>query len=89
MKAAKQSVRHRARRKVVPVHEFAQDVENAIKTVEDKQRNCADAQAFLCNQISKKDDKIAEQMKSDSRMYPMVKALEDKFDDDAEIIIWK
>mgnify|MGYP000190569425 FL=1 len=90
MKAAEKAISAaQSKKKVVPVHEFAQDVENAIKTVEDKLNGTvADAQKrFFAIKLIEKDDKIAEQMKSIPDVSYEVKALEDKFDDDTESII--
>ena len=90
MKAAEKAISAaQSKKKVVPVHEFAQDVENAIKTVEDKLNGTvADAQKrFFAIKLIEKDDKIAEQMKSVPDVSYEVKALEDKFDDDTESII--
>ena len=90
MKAAEKAINAaQSKKKVVPVHEFAQDVENAIKTVEDKLNGTvADAQKrFFAIKLIEKDDKIAEQMKSIPDVSYEVKALEDKFDDDTESII--
>ena len=90
MKAAEKAISAaQSKKKVVPVHEFAQDVENAIKTVEDKLNGTvADAQKrFFAIKLIEKDDKIAEQMKSVPDVSYEVKALENKFDDDTESII--
>ena len=79
----------KSEKKTVPVHEFAQDVEDAIKSVEDKLTGTvADAQKrFFAIKLIEKDDKIVEQMKSVPDVSYEVKALEDKFDDDTESII--
>ena len=90
MKAAEKAISAaQSKNKVVPVHEFAQDVENAIKTVEDKLSGIvADAQKrFFAIKLIEKDDKIVEQMKSVPDVSYEIKALEDKFDDDTESII--
>ena len=90
MKAAEKAINAaQSKKKVVPVHEFAQDVENAIKTVEDKLNGTvADAQKrFFAIKLIEKDDKIVEQMKSVPDVSYEVKALENKFDDDTESII--
>ena len=90
MKAAEKAISAaQSKKKTVPVHEFAQDVENTIKTVEDKLTGTvADAQKrFFAIKLIEKDDKIAEQMKSIPDVSYEVKALEDKFDDDTESII--
>ncbi len=90
MKAAEKAISAaQSKKKTVPVHEFAQDVENAIKSVEDKLTGTvADAQKrFFAIKLIEKDDKIVEQMKSVPDVSYEVKALEDKFDDDTESII--
>ena len=90
MKAAEKAISAaQSKKKTVPVHEFAQDVEDAIKSVEDKLTGTvADAQKrFFAIKLIEKDDKIVEQMKSVPDVSYEVKALEDKFDDDTESII--
>ena len=90
MKAAEKAISAaQSKNKVVPVHEFAQDVEDAIKTVENKLSGIvADAQKrFFAIKLIEKDDKIIEQMKSVPDVSYEIKALEDKFDDDTESII--
>ena len=90
MKAAEKAISAaQSKKKTVPVHEFAQDVEDAIKTVENKLTGTvAEAQKrFFAIKLIEKDDKIAEQMKSVPDVSYEVKALEDKFDDDTESII--
>lgn len=90
MKAAEKAISAaQSKKKTVPVHEFAQDVEDAIKSVENKLTGTvAEAQKrFFAIKLIEKDDKIVEQMKSVSDVSYEVKALEDKFDDDTESII--
>ena len=90
MKAAEKAISAaQSKKKTVPVHEFAQDVEDAIKSVENKLTGTvADAQKrFFAIKLIEKDDKIVEQMKSVPDVSYEVKALEDKFDDDTESII--
>ena len=90
MKAAEKAISAaQSKNKVVPVHEFAQDVEDVIKTVEEKLTGIvADAQKrFFAIKLIEKDDKIVEQMKSVPDVSREVKMLEDKFDDDTESII--
>ena len=90
MKAAEKAISAaQSKKKTVPVHEFAQDVDDAIKSVEDKLTGTvADAQKrFFAIKLIEKDDKIVEQMKSVPDVSYEVKALEDKFDDDTESII--
>ena len=90
MKAAEKAISAaQSKKKTVPVHEFAQDVEDAIKSVENKLTGTvAEAQKrFFAIKIIEKDDNIVEQMKIFPDVYYEVKALEDKFDDDTESII--
>ena len=90
MKAAEKEISAaQSKKKTVPVHEFAQDVEDAIKSVENKLTGTvAEAQKrFFAIKLIEKDDKIVEQMKSVPDVSYEVKALEDKFDDDTESII--
>ena len=90
MKAAEKAISAaQSKKKTVPVHEFAQDVEDAIKSVEDKLTGTvADAQKrFFAIKLLEKDDKITEQMKSVPDVSAEIKQLEDKFDDDTESII--
>ena len=89
MKAAESNQRSTEQKKTIPVHEFAQDVEDAIKSVENKLTGTvAEAQKrFFAIKLIEKDDKIVEQMKSVPDVSYEVKALEDKFDDDTESII--
>ena len=90
MKAAEKAISAaQSKKKTIPVHEFAQDVEDAIKSVENKLTGTvAEAQKrFFAIKLIEKDDKIVEQMKSVPDVSYEVKALEDKFDDDKESII--
>ena len=90
MKAAEKAIgAAQSKKKTIPVHEFAQDVEDAIKSVENKLTGTvAEAQKrFFAIKLIEKDDKIVEQMKSVPDVSYEVKALEDKFDDDTESII--
>lgn len=90
MKAAEKAISAaQSKKKTIPVHEFAQDVEDAIKSVENKLTGTvAEAQkCFFAIKLIEKDDKIVEQMKSVPDVSCEVKALEDKFDDDTESII--
>ena len=90
MKAAEKAISAaQSKKKTIPVHEFAQDVEDAIKSVENKLTGTvAEAQKrFFAIKLIEKDDKIVEQMKSVPDASYEVKALEDKFDDDTESII--
>ena len=72
-----------------PVHEFAQEAEDVIKTVETKLTGIVaeEQKRFFAIKLLEKDNKITEQMKSVPDVSIEVKALEDKFDDDTESII--
>ena len=90
MKAAEKAISAaQSKKKTIPVHDFAQDVEDAIKSVQNKLTGTvAEAQKrFFAIKLIEKDDKIVEQMKSVPDVSYEVKALEDKFDDDTESII--
>ena len=90
MKAAEKAISAaQSKKNIVPVHEFAQDVEDAIKTVENKLTGTVEEsqKRFFAIKLLEKDDKIVEQMKSVPDVSYEVKALEDKFDDDTESII--
>ena len=90
MKAAEKAISAaQSKQNIVPVHEFAQDVEDAIKTVENKLTGTVEEsqKRFFAIKLLEKDDKIVEQMKSVPDVSYEVKALEDKFDDDTESII--
>ena len=90
MKAAERAISvAQSRKNTAPVHEFAQDVEDAIKAVENKLTGIVaeEQKRFFAIKLIEKDDKIVEQMKSIPDVSYEVKALEDKFDDDTESII--
>ena len=90
MKAAEKAISAaQSKKKTIPVHEFAQDVEDAIKSVENKLTGTVEEsqKRFFAIKLLEKDDKIVEQMKSVPDVSYEVKALEDKFDDDTESII--
>ena len=72
-----------------PVHEFAQNVEAAIKAVEELFGNdvAKEQKRFFAIKLLEKDDKIADQMKQVPDVSAQIKALEEAFDDDTESII--
>ncbi len=77
------------RQAAVPVHEFAADVENAIRDVEatlgsDVPR---EQKRFFAIKLLEKDDKIGAMMSSVPDVSAQIDALEEKFDDDTESII--
>ncbi len=73
----------------VPVHEFSEEVEKAIHTVEDKLAFgvAQEQKRFFAIKLLEKDDKITEQMTQVPDVSSEIKALEDAFDDDTESII--
>lgn len=74
---------------VVRVHKFADEVETAITSVEDKLGSeIPDARKrFFAIKLLEKDSKIAEMMKAAPDASAEIQALEDAFDDDTESII--
>ncbi len=74
--------------KVVPVHEFAKEVEDVIKSVENKLTDVEESQRrFFAIKLLEKDEKIIEQMKNAPDVSAEIKKLEDAMDDDTESII--
>ena len=74
--------------KVVPVHEFTKEVEDVIKSVEDKLTGVEECQRrFFAIKLLEKDEKIIEQMKDAPDVSVEIKQLEDAMDDDTESII--
>ena len=71
------------------VHEFHDDLENAITEVEDMlSGNITEgAKRFFAVKLLEKDDKIHEQLENVPDVSAQIKRLEDKFDDDTESII--
>lgn len=71
------------------VHEFHDDLENAITEVEDMlSSNITEgAKRFFAVKLLEKDDKIHEQLENVPDVSAQIKRLEDKFDDDTESII--
>ena len=72
-----------------PVHTFANEVEDAIKTVEAKLGSDVkeEQKRFFAIKLLEKDDKISEQLKATPDVSYEIKKLEDAFDDDTESII--
>lgn len=72
-----------------PVHEFAADVEAAIRSVEDRLGAdvFAEQKRFFAIKLLEKDDKIADQMKNVPDVSNEITALENALDDDTESII--
>ncbi len=80
-----------ARRKAAetPVHEFAQNVESAIRAVAAKLGNGVpqEQKRFFAIKLLERDDKIDAMMSSAPDVSAEIKSLEDAFDDDTESII--
>jgi len=72
-----------------PVHEFAENVENAIQSVENKLGSeiPETQKRFFAVKLLEKDDKIAEQMSQVPDVSDEIQELEKAFDDDTESII--
>ncbi|MCD7825982.1 MAG: ferrous iron transport protein B [Clostridiaceae bacterium] len=73
----------------IPVHEFKEEVEDAIQSVEDKLGSdvAQKAKRFFAVKLLERDDKISDQMTSVPDVSKEIKMLEEKFDDDTESII--
>ncbi len=79
----------KSNKKTQAVHEFHDDLENAITEVEDMlSGNITEgAKRFFAVKLLEKDDKIHEQLENVPDVSAQIKRLEDKFDDDTESII--
>jgi ferrous iron transport protein B len=89
-KAAEKAVAlAQAKKEMVPVHEFAEDVESVITAVEEKLgSDVADAQKrFFAIKLLEKDDKIKELLTTVPDVSAEIAQLEKEFDDDTESII--
>ena len=75
--------------KTAPVHEFAPEVEDVIRSVEDMLGSDIpmEQKRFFAIKLLEKDDKIAEMMKTVPDVSAQIKQLEEAFDDDTESII--
>ncbi|MFQ9515557.1 MAG: ferrous iron transporter B [Eubacterium sp.] len=73
----------------VVVHKFTQEVEDAIKAVENLLGTdvAEEQKRFFAVKLLEKDDKISQQMTNVPDVSKQIKALEDSFDDDTESII--
>lgn len=73
----------------VPVHRFAEEVENVISEVEEKLAGIVpqEQQRFFAIKLLEKDDKIREQMKSVPNVSEQIKCMEESMEDDTESII--
>ena len=71
-----------------PAHRFAEDVERVIAAASEKLTDVpAEQRRFFAIKLLERDDKIDAQLKYAPDVSAEIKALEDKFDDDAESII--
>lgn len=88
--AAQKAVEVANKNKILaPVHEFHSDLEDAIRSVEEKigDQVPEEQKRFFAVKLLEKDDKIHTQLSSVPDVSSEIKALEDKFDDDTESII--
>ena len=73
---------------VMPVHQFSEEVEEALHNIAAQLGNVPEEQKrFFAIKLFERDDKIKEQLQSVPDVEPIVKAMEDKLDDDSESII--
>ncbi len=89
-KAAEKAIAAAQNRAVpAPVHGFAQNVEAAIKAVEEKLGSevSEEQKRFFAIKLLERDDKIAALMKQIPNVSSEIKVLEEGFDDDTESII--
>ena len=71
-----------------PVHKFSADVEDALKQIEDGLDSALGKQKrFFAIKVFERDDKIDGKLADTSKFESVIKAVEDKFDDDSESII--
>lgn len=89
MEAAQKAISLAGKGKTPVVHEFSEDVEGIIRSVEDKLGAAIpeEQKKFFAIKLIEKDDKISAQADSLPDVSAEIKALEDKFDDDTESII--
>lgn len=89
MEAAQKAISLAGKGKTPVVHEFSEDVEEIIRSVEDKLGAAIpeEQKKFFAIKLIEKDDKISAQADSLPDVSAEIKALEDKFDDDTESII--
>ena len=87
--AEKAAALARKKQTAEPVHHFAESVESAIESVENKLGNAVakEQKRFFAIKLLEKDDKIADMMGSAPVVSEEIKLLEDTFDDDTESII--
>ena len=79
----------KAKRSASSVHRFCDDVEGALSEIENKLGADikAEQKRFFAVKLFERDDKIESQMQSKPDVEAIIKAAEDKMDDDAESII--
>lgn len=89
MEAAQKAISLAGKGKTPVVHEFSEDVEEIIRSVEDKLGAAIpeEQKKFFAIKLIEKDDKISAQADNLPDVSAEIKALEDKFDDDTESII--
>ena len=89
-KAAQRAVSlAQSKKAAVPIHEFAEEVEQAIHSVEEKLGSDVkeEQKRFFAIKLLERDDKISEMMSQVPDVDGEIKELETKFDDDTESII--
>lgn len=87
-KAAAKAVELAKQKKtVMPVHSFDSEVEDVIKSVEDKLNVPEEQKRFFAIKLLEKDEKIKDLMQETVDVSSEIKQLEDSFDDDTESII--
>lgn len=86
--AAQKAIQLAKQKKTVSfVHEFTNEVEDAIASVEDRLSVPEEQKRFFAIKLLEQDDKIASQMSQIPDVSAEIKALEASFDDDVESII--
>lgn len=87
--AADKAVLAAKKNTAIPVHRFAESVENVIQTVENKLPSSIlkEQKRFFAIKLLEKDSKIIEQMSSVPDVSQEIKELEQEFEDDTESII--
>ncbi len=89
MKAAEKAVGLAQAKAAVPVHKFAQEVEDVLNRIEDRLDASIpqEQRRFFAVKLLEKDDKIPQQMNVVPDVSDLIKEIEDKMDDDTESII--
>lgn len=89
-KAAEKAVLAARRKKAqVPIHEFSEEAEQVIQSVENKLSGIVpeEQKRFFAIKLLERDDKITQQMSVAPDVSPEIKQMETVFDDDTESII--